>query len=850
MSTSARPVSATSFGYAPSAQGPFDEMVAADGSVRPAWRSILGSLDGLGARELRQRHQKAVRILRDDGATYNVYEDHRSDRTWLLDLIPWVIDSEEWNDIEAGLLERAELFNLVLRDIYGERELIRRGILPPEVVFAHRGFLRACHGIRLPGEHDLIIHSVDMMRRPDGSMCVLADRAQSPSGAGYALENRTVMSRVLPSLFRESQVHRLAGFFQTLRHKLIDLVPEVATPRIVLLTPGSYNETYFEHSYLANYLGFPLVQSGDLVVRGGYVWMKSLDGLKRVDVIVRRVDDYFCDPVELKGDSQLGVPGLLEVVRSGRVAVANPLGSGILETPALLRYLPAISQHFLGRKLRLDSVQTWWCGDADDFAYVREHLDELIVKPVFRAPGKHSVVAAELAADNRRVLLDSLHRYPQHFVAQEKLAPSRMPVFEGEAAAPRPALLRTFAVASEASYRVLPGGLTRVGSHEDASMISSQVGAISKDTWVLATEPEPVALSLASEPREHARVLENTTLPSRVVENLFWMGRYAERAENGLRLMRTVFLQMNAASTLPPEALRVLLQAVTRLTASYPGFVEDPQRLDDPESELLAVITDRRRPGSIASCIQAMLASAEETKELLSADMQRTVNDIRDHMEQLERTLAGALLSAPEEALDPLVSSLLSLAGIVQESMIRGLGWRFIDMGRRLERAIQTTNLARALLVDRIEDTDEAVVLESLLLTIEALISYRRRYRAALNVRDVLELALVDTTNPRSILYQIERLQQHVAELPGSVSRHLEMEGEQRHVLEAVTRIRLAELSALAATDAAGRCRNELDQLFSRVHYLMRETSDQLSRKFFDHAPGGQQLVRQNWGFE
>lgn len=850
MSMSARPANETPGGDAPPSAGAYDEIRAPDGGVRPAWQSVLGSIERLGAAELRQRHDKAVRILRDDGATYNAYDDPRSDRTWLLDLVPWVIDSEDWNRIEAGLRERAELFNLVLRDIYGERELIRRGIVPPEVIFAHRGFLRACHGIRLPGEHELIVHAVDLVRQADGSMCVLADRAQSPSGAGYALENRTVSSRVLPSLFRESQVHGMSGFFHALRRKLIDLAPAVATPRIVLLTPGAYNETYFEHSFLANHLGFPLVQSGDLVARGGCIWMKSLDGLKRVDVILRRVDDYFCDPVELKGDSQLGVPGLLEAVRAGRVVVANPLGSGILETPALLRYLPAIARHFLGRELQLGSVRTWWCGEPDDLAYVLENVDRLIVKPVLRAPGRHSVPVAGLGEEPRRLLLEALRRAPQHFVAQERLTPSLLPVFGADGMVSRPALLRSFAVAAEGSYRVLPGGLTRVGASERTVTISNQIGALSKDTWVLATEPDAQALPAPPSPREGAGVLENTTLPSRVVENLYWMGRYAERAENGLRLMRTVFIQLNSASAMPPEARRILLQAVTRLTGTYPGFFADPGLLEQPESELLAVTVDRERSGSIGGCIHALLASAEETKELLSADTQRTINDIRDHTEQLERTLAGALFSAPEEALDPLVSSLLSFAGIVHESMIRGLGWRFIDMGRRLERAIQTINLARAILIEQLEEGDEAVVLESLLLTIEALISYRRRYRASLNVRDVLELALIDTTNPRSILYQLERLQQHIAELPGSVSRQLELEGEQRHLLEAVSRIRLSELAELAAPDPSSHTRGELDQLFSRVNHLLRETSDQLTARFFEHARGGQQLVRQNRGFE
>ncbi len=831
-----------------SAPGRFDEAVDGEGEVRPSWQYLLDSLAGLGPAELAERQQKVQRILRDDGATYNIYDTLQRDHTWPLDLVPWVIDSGEWSHIEAGLLERAELYNLVLRDLYGERELITRGILPPEVVVGHKGFLRPCHDIRLPGEHQLVIHAVDMMRRPDGSMVVVADRTQAPSGAGYALENRTVMSRVFPSLFRDSHVHRLANFFQNLRQKLMELAPDVASPRIVVLTPGAYNEAYFEHAYLANYLGFSLVQSGDLVVRDGYVWMKSLDGLTRVDVILRRIDDYFCDPVELKGDSQLGVAGLLQVVRAGRVAIANPLGSGILENPALLPYLPAISRHFLGRELRLPTVDTWWCGDTDQFQEVLARFDDLVIKPVFRALGAHSQVVAELDQQQRDELREQVRNRPDEFVAQARLVPSRTPVFDGRELTPRPAVLRSFAVASEASYRVMPGGLTRVGPDSDTAVISHQVGAVSKDTWVLASEPEKQVGLWPAQPTSQGAV-EAGTLPSRVVENLFWLGRYAERAENGLRLMRTVFLQTNSSWALPVRARDILLRAVTRLTATYPGFVGAVESLARPEPELVAVILDRQRTGSIANCVESMLAAAEESRELLSTDTQRIINDIRDQMQQLEDSLQRSLMSAPEEALDPLVSSLLALSGIVQESMIRGMGWRFIDMGRRLERSLQTVNLSRALLGERLPEREEAVVLESLLMTTEALITFRRRYRANLDVHNVLELTLLDSSNPRSVLYQLETLQQHVGALPVPVRPGCELEGEQRCLLEAVNALRLSRLSELVQSGDSDM-RGNLDQLFSRVGFLLGESSNLIGKKYFDHAQGPRQLVRQNWGMD
>ena len=448
--------------------GSFDVVHNPSGTVKPHWRYVLESLRDLGADALSDRQLKAHRILRDDGATYHIYDSgSQPDKTWQLDLIPSLIDSDSWSKIEAGLLERAELFNLILKDIYGPRNLIRHGVIPPEMIFGHPGFLRACHGISLPGEHDLIMHSADIMLDASGQPCILADRTQSPSGAGYALENRTVMSRVLPSMFRDSHVHRLAGFFHRLRTKLTSLSPNQDQPRIVLLTPGAHNETYFEHAYLANYLGLHLVQSGDLVVRNGYVWMKSLSGLSRVDVIWRRVDDWFCDPVELKGDSQLGVANLLEVARSGRVVIANPLGSGILESPCLLRYLPEISKALLGREPRLNTVQTYWCGDSQDRAYVLANLNQLIIKQTYYPTGHGCVFGPSLSATQLHELAEKIKANPNLYVAQPELGAMQLPAIIDGGLAPRPSLLRTFPVASETSYTMMPGGLTRFST--DAS---------------------------------------------------------------------------------------------------------------------------------------------------------------------------------------------------------------------------------------------------------------------------------------------------------------------------------------------------------------------------------------------
>jgi uncharacterized circularly permuted ATP-grasp superfamily protein/uncharacterized alpha-E superfamily protein len=833
-----------------------DEVHDQRGQVRSHWRYLLNSLQQLGGENMQERQLKAERILRDDGASYTLASDSLSSRTWALDPVPLLLDSEEWSQIESGLSERAELLNLLLKDIYGPRELVRRGILPPELIFGHPGFLRSCQGIQLPGEHQLILHSADMVRTADGSMMVIGDRTQTPSGAGYALENRIVMRRVFPSLFRESHVHRLALFFNTLRRSLNSLSPSGNLsggdlPCVVILTPGAYSETYFEHTLLAKVLGYPLVQGGDLTVRNGFVWMKSVDGLTRVDVILRRVDDNFCDPVELKSDSRLGVPGLLEVVRAGRVAVANPMGSGVLENPALLKYLPQISQYFLGHKLQLASPPSYWCGDPADRAYVLENLDRLVIKPCSRRPGQYSIFGNELSRSEQQDLIARIRLSPNQFAAQDFVSPARAPSWQAGSLQPRPSLLRSFTVAGQGSYVVMPGGLTRVGIDAESGLISKQVGSTSKDTWVLASEPERKTtqqsgpgIEPVSQPRQY------TNLPSRMVENLFWMGRYGERADTAIRLLRTVFVQLNGACRLPEGADRLLLRAVTGVTLTQPGFTrDDPQLFKHPEAELLSVICDGQRTGSVKSSLMAMLSCAEEVKELLSADIQRIINDIRDALNGLEDSVSRGMTSAPEESLDPLITALLALSGLYQDSMFRGLGWRFLQIGRRLEKAQQIATLMRTLLVPVHLDSSEDLALESALITTEALHTYRRRYRANASIVSGLGLLLVDSSNPRSLIYQLDKLRKDLAELP-SRSQGPELPREQRLVLEVCSAVQLAEMRLLAATEKGAPDREPLDTLLQLVQQRLNTVALAISDDFFDHTGGPQQLVNTGWNGE
>lgn len=816
----------------------------ASGSLKPEWASLLGNFESLGIEALRQRELKAGRILRDDGATYNISGSPDSPSgNWELDTVPHVIGSEDWANIEAGLIERSELFNLILRDVYGPRDLIRHGAIPPEVLFSHGGFLRACHGIKMPGEHELIIHAVDLVRRPDGSMCALSDRTKAPSGAAYALENRTVMSRVFPGIYRNSNVHRIASFYHQLRHKLSTLSPSGAAPRIALLTSGAQNETYFEHAYLANHLGFPLVQSGDLIVRNGSLWIKSLEGLKRVDVLLRQVDDEYCDPVELRSDSHMGVPGLLEVVRTGRLVVANPLGSGVLENAALLKYLPQVSNMLLGREPRLATIKTYWCGDDADLAHVTENIRSLIIKPSCRSAGQNSIWGGGLSEDQLAALLAKIHKHRYLYVAQERFDKPLIPAFTGTSLEPRPSLLRTFSVATDTSYMVLPGGLTRIGAATDSQIFSMQSGSPSKDTWITASEPERKAQP--DKPLETQRTGPKSplvSLPSRVVENLYWMGRYAERAEASMRLLRTVFVLLNGEDTISLESRRVLLQTVSEVTTTLPGFVDaSDEVLADPDEELLQVIRDGNRVGSVRSTLNSMLLCADESRELLSTDTIRIINDLRDALNNLDSDLAGGLASAPEEALDPLVTSLAGLAGLMQESMIRGMGWRFMELGKRIERSMQSINMVKSLMTPVPTQSEQAILLTALLTSNEALITYRRRGRERRGIELGLELVLLDDSNPRSLIFQLDLLQRHLAKLPKNSKDKSEFSEEARALLEASTALKLSRMSELLKSRDGRRL--EIESLMTRLTGLLTDFSRLISDRHFDHRSAPQQLV-------
>ncbi|MGD9648991.1 MAG: circularly permuted type 2 ATP-grasp protein, partial [Pirellulales bacterium] len=625
--------------YSPTG-GAFDEALDANGEPRAHWQGLFRSLRELGRAQFGHRWSEAQRLIRENGVTYNVYDDARGmHRPWRLDPIPQLIAADDARKIESGLIQRGRLLEAILADLYGPQYTLTEGLIPPELVFGNAAFLRACHGVQLPGGRNLHLFASNIGRAADGHLWVLGDRTQCPSGAGYALENRIVLSRMLPEVFRDCQVQRLAQFFRTLRETLYGLGPtKRENPRVVLLTPGPYNETYFEHAYLARYLGFTLVEGNDLTVRDSRVFLKVLGGLQPVDVIFRRLDDDFCDPLELRPDSFLGVPGLMQAVRAGHVAVANALGSGLLETPALLAFLPGLCRYLLGEELELPSAPTWWCGGTSERKFVLEHLAELVIKPALPGTNLEPVFGGELSTEQRQRLVERIRAYPYQFVGQQRIVLATAPVLGPEHFEPRHLVLRAYVAANQDSFTVMPGGLTRVSASAETMVVSMQRGGGSKDTWVLS--PGPVSQFSLLRPDDAPVELTRGghDLPSRMADNLYWLGRYAERAEGLTRLLRCVILRLTEAQQ-PADVpeLPALLRIVTSQSELLPGAVAEAAepRVVNPETELLSVIHDVRRPGSLVSVLAALARLAGVVRDRISVDMSRV-------LVELDKTRMGA----------------------------------------------------------------------------------------------------------------------------------------------------------------------------------------------------------------
>jgi uncharacterized circularly permuted ATP-grasp superfamily protein/uncharacterized alpha-E superfamily protein len=820
----------------------YDELFGPDGAPRPAWETLVSMLSGLGQTELRWRWEQARTLLHEHGVSYDAYGDSQGvARPWNLSPIPVLVGSEEWSQVSKGVGQRARLLDMILADLYGPQRLLADGDLPPELAFAYPAFLRPCVGIVSRLKHRLSMYAADLGRHPDGRILVLADRTRAPSGAGYALENRIVLARSIPEVFRECHVDRLALYFRTMRDALRELAPyNRDNPRIVLLTPGPYHATYFEQAFLAQYLGLTLVQGGDLTVRDQGVFLKTLGGLQSVDVIVRRVRDDYCDPLELRPDSTLGVPGLMEAWRSGAVALANPIGSSVLQTPLLMAFLPALCRRLLDEELVLPSLSTYWCGHPQSLAYVEAHLRDLVIRPAFPRGSVRPVFVGRLSAQALEELRARIRADPRTYVAHESVVLSTVPRLAGDVLAPAHLWMRAYAVAFGDTYQVMPGALSRVGGAGEDLALSLRSGGESRDTWVLAGGPVSTFTMLrpASTAAELSR--GGGDLPCRVADNLFWLGRYAERTEAVARLARAIGARLSDQSSSnesdPPVELDALFRALEAQTGVRPpaaSCVGTDSRGND-ERWLIDSVFDSQPIGTLCATLTATYRVARTVRDRISGDVWRALAQVHEDVQKGQGVTGPGELAALMNLLNRVVISFSALSGLAMDSMSRGQAWRFLDGGRRLERAVHMVALLRSTLAPGC--AQEAPVLEALLEVADSSMTYRRRYLATLQVAPVVDLLLTDDTNPRSVLFQVDALTEHVGRLPHEARATGAMRTLQEKLLvTASTELKLAEVTEMCATNGDDT-RPRLGALLDRLAAIFPELSDALSSVYLEHT--------------
>jgi uncharacterized circularly permuted ATP-grasp superfamily protein/uncharacterized alpha-E superfamily protein len=821
--------------YSPPAEV-YDEYFEAQQEVRAHSSTFVDAINRVGRDELVRRWQRAGQTVHENGFAYGGYsKPGEQPRPWELDALPLVISSAEWALVSAALKQRAVLLNMVLRDLYGEQSLLKSGILPAELVYSHPGFLRPYHGQQMQ-QQDCFLHfyAADLARSPEGNWWVLADRTEAPSGLGFALENRVVISRMLPDVFGQCQVQRLAPFFIAAQETMRSLAPQRReNPRVVLLSRGPTSRNYFEDAYLARYMGYTLAEGGDLAIRKSQVMLKTLGGLLPVDVIMRRQNSSECDPLELAPRSAIGVSGLMQAARVGNVGIANSLGSGLVESPAFMSFMPRLCEELLGDNLLMPGVATWWCGEADGREYVLKNLERLNVYPAFRQRGGDSQTHKMLSELSLPELAAKIRENPLGYSAQEKVVRSTSPVWNRNLQ-PAHVALRAYAVASSDSYTVMQGALARVSWSLEPLETSIRKGEGSKDVWVLSDGPVE-HVSLLEEPGSTIVLRRSgAELPSRVADNTFWLGRQLERAEAAARLLRSTVSRMcgETRSTGDLE-LPILLRCLADQGQIEPGYAVAAMRRQLPpiEQTLPEWVFDSTQPASLRSVLNELFRLGSILRDRTSLDTWRIILRIDEGFRPAsdgKNDLADLLAMT-----DELITKIAAFNGVIMDSMTRGHSYRFLDLGRRVERSLQIISLIETCFIPLPEV--QRPVLETILEVANSLMTYRSRYLANLQLPAVLDLLLTDESNPRSLAFQFVQLAEHVEQLPRNQATPGHS-AEQRYAMTLLHSVRMVDPHRLCEEGT-------LLRLIAKWETLLPKLSEAISHRYLVHSVSEHQLA-------
>lgn len=816
--------------------GCYDELRDGEGRLRPGWLAVAEQLQTIGPQGLQSRAADAEAMLRENGATFLVSGTAGNEvRPWQLSCVPYVLDDASWGKLESGLAQRVRLLETVLDDLLGPQRLIREGVVPPELLAANPLHARAFHELPLVGSQRLHLSAIDLARNDAGQWCVTGHRTRAPSGLGYALENRIVTSRVFQHLVHHSRTRRLAGFFADFQDHLQSLAPRTReNPRVAILTPGRSSYRYFEDVYLARYLGYTLVQGRDLAVRGNRLHLKTLSGLLPIEVLWRHISDNQCDPLEFDPQSTQGVTGMLGTVRRGTLAVVNQIGAVLVEMPALMPYLPAAQRMLFGDELELPGIETCWCGDDEARSAVLTNLDDWLIRDAFQISSVSPVDPRQLSAAARQEVIEQINDRPFQYVAQRRPQRSVTPVWHRGEFRSWHVALRSFQLQTRHGVSVLPGGLVRVA--EDASALNGNptTGQLGQDCWVIGQDSIESTTTLLPPAGDPVRLTRGgDDLPSRVAEHLFWLGRYLERTEFIARLLRVTMNLVsgeNEREDLPQlSRLVAALAAVGQLEPDF-AIAELSVSVGDLERELPRSLSPSESSQGVHAAVERILDNAFAVRDRLSTDAFRMLTQMQT---KLSRPGFGRTLSLGSAILrlDQLVADLLTFAGFAHESLTRSHAWRFLELGRRIERGMLTAELISTTLVRPCQD--EPALLAEVLRATDCIMTYRSRYLAKVQLAATLDLIVTDVTNPRSILFQLQRIDETIDQLP--VGDDPGLGPDQRLAETLLYHVRMADPNELARQPSGGT-RHALESLMLMLIDQLPDLSNAICQRYLIHT--------------
>ncbi len=820
-----------------SSDSSFDELFDENKNIREYWREILADIESSGLEKLQKKQEEIDWHLEDNGVTYNTYNDldEQISRKWSLDPIPFVMMNDEWQNIKKGLQQRAKLFNLILRDIYSEQKLIKENIIPAEVIYGHKGFATEVYNFGSKENFNLYFYATDIARGPDGKMWVIKDKTQAPSGLGYAIENRLTMNVISKDLYPNIKINKLSSFIEELKELLNSLTDgDISTAAI--LTPGPHNETYFEHSYLSSFLGINTVQGGDLLCKNGSLWLKSLSGLKKINTLLRRVDDRSCDPLELDSSSQLGVAGLVESMRQGNLNMINPIGSAVLENIGINPFMEKIAQYFLKEDLILPQIATWWCGQQKELEFVLENLQNFIIKKIDKSDEVDTYFPKKMSLYELEALRKMLQKNPNQYVAQEDVDFSTVPYYANNSITPRNAVIRTFGLKKDNNYVVMNGGLVRASDTKENLLSPSKIGGTSKDLWILGkdTDNESPINFLTSKYVETS--IDN--IPTPKAENLFWLGRNLARSISTTRLILHVikkitnFYRYEVVTS--KESQKIIQNALTHMTMTYPGFLDENNRenLDIfPMIEITSVIKDYMRAGSLAFTFSMLANTNLNLKDLLTFELWKLFERWqKEWYEFISRTNDSTLTIASE--LDKFLIYQMAYKELVSESLFKEQGLLLYDIGCKIENSLLLISKARSMLCLKLDKSIRNDVLEGMLNSIGSFNAYRAHYKSALNLENIVNFLIFDKQFPKSLTYITEELLKEFKSLPKAQSSISAYEEPIIEILNLLSSKTVEELLYISDSDGVY---GKLDEMLAKISDLYLVCSDKFSHTYFSH---------------